>query len=91
MEQRLYRIVMERKVPPACNTACSARRRHDRSVPCQVTYITIAHRPTLRAYHDRLLAIGDGKHGFTLTDIENTDIKKKVAPQPPPRRPLVGA
>ena len=34
-----------------------------------VTYITIAHRPALKAYHERILEIGDGKQGFTLTDI----------------------
>eukprot|EP01046_Picozoa_sp_COSAG06_P027108 COSAG06_NODE_2372_length_6990_cov_6.727906_6_plen_96_part_00 len=27
----------------------------------QVTYITIAHRPALKAYHERMLSIGDGK------------------------------
>ena len=34
-----------------------------------VTYITIAHRPALKAYHERMLSIGDGQQGFTLTDI----------------------
>lgn len=34
-----------------------------------VTYITISHRPALMAFHDRMLAIGDGKQGWTLTDI----------------------
>ena len=32
-------------------------------------YITIAHRPALKAYHDRVLSIGDGKQGFTLEPI----------------------
>ena len=43
-----------------------------------VTYVTIAHRPTLRAYHDRMLAIGDGNNGYTLTHIDRTLIRKKV-------------
>ena len=29
----------------------------------------ISHRPALLAYHDTLLAIGDGKCGFTLSTI----------------------
>jgi ABC-type uncharacterized transport system fused permease/ATPase subunit len=35
-----------------------------------ITYVTISHRPALLAYHDQLLAIGDGKCGFTLSHIE---------------------
>jgi ABC-type uncharacterized transport system fused permease/ATPase subunit len=35
-----------------------------------VTYITISHRPALMAFHDRMLAIGDGKQGWRLTDID---------------------
>ena len=45
----------------------------------KITYITIAHRPALQAYHDRMLAIGDGQQGFTMTTIENEQIKEKVA------------
>ena len=44
----------------------------------EITYITIAHRPALQAYHDNMLAIGDGKQGFRMTKIENTAIKEKV-------------
>lgn len=36
----------------------------------EITYVTISHRPALQAYHDQMLAIGDGKCGFTLTDID---------------------
>jgi hypothetical protein len=43
-----------------------------------ITYITIAHRPALQAYHRRMLSIGDGKCGFTMHEIENIDIKAKV-------------
>ena len=43
-----------------------------------ITYITIAHRPTLRAYHTRMLAIGDGKHGFTLSEIDTSLMASKV-------------
>jgi hypothetical protein len=32
----------------------------------KISYITIAHRPALRAYHDRILSIGDGKQGSLL-------------------------
>ena len=35
-------------------------------------------RPTLRAYHTRMLAIGDGKHGFTLSDIDTSLMASKV-------------
>eukprot|EP01051_Picozoa_sp_SAG22_P012762 SAG22_NODE_1357_length_4629_cov_10.880922_1_plen_744_part_10 len=44
----------------------------------KVTYVTIAHRPTLRAYHDRMLAIGDGSNGYTLTDIDRSLMTDKV-------------
>ena len=57
MEQRLYRIVAEKKI----------------------TYITIAHRPTLRAYHDRILAIGDGELGFTMEEIDKAQMAAKVS------------
>ena len=38
----------------------------------KITYITIAHRPVLRAYHDISLAIGDGKQGWKLEEIDRT-------------------
>eukprot|EP01052_Picozoa_sp_SAG31_P021293 SAG31_NODE_1639_length_7669_cov_13.434082_6_plen_143_part_00 len=44
----------------------------------EITYITIAHRPALQAYHDKMLAIGDGEQGFTITPIANSEIKEKV-------------
>ena len=37
-----------------------------------MTYITISHRPTLKAFHDRILTIGDGKAGFTLVPIDHS-------------------
>lgn len=37
-----------------------------------ITYVTISHRPALLAYHDTLLAIGDGKRGFMLSPIERS-------------------
>ena len=64
-----------------CSSAISAdmERRLYRIVnELNVTYITIAHRPTLRAYHTRMLAIGDGKHGFTLTEIDTSLMASKV-------------
>jgi hypothetical protein len=36
----------------------------------KITYITIAHRPVLRAYHDISLTIGDGKQGWKLEKID---------------------
>ena len=35
----------------------------------EITYITIAHRPALQAYHDNMLAIGDGKQGFQMQEL----------------------
>ena len=35
-----------------------------------ITYITISHRPALQAFHDRMLAIGDGKRGWKITKID---------------------
>ena len=43
-----------------------------------ITYITIAHRPALQAYHHRVLAIGDGECGFTLKTIDQAKISAKV-------------
>jgi hypothetical protein len=43
-----------------------------------VTYITIAHRPALRAYHDNMLAIGDGRQGFTLSKVDRTAASKRT-------------
>ena len=37
----------------------------------QVTYITISHRPTLKAFHNQILTIGDGKQGYTLEPIDH--------------------
>lgn len=48
----------------------------------RISYITIAHRPALQAYHKRMLAIGDGECGFTLSDIDrdpiSVDVRRKV-------------
>ena len=43
-----------------------------------ISYITIAHRPALQAYHHRVLAIGDGECGFTLKTIDQAKISAKV-------------
>lgn len=56
---------MERRLYRICNEA-------------KVTYITIAHRPALRAYHDMMLAIGDGKQGFTLSKVDRTEASKRT-------------
>lgn len=39
------------------------------------SYITISHRPTLREFHDRVLAL-DGESGWSMLDIQQ---KKKLA------------
>lgn len=55
-----------------CSSAISAemeRRLYRICAEHKITYITIAHRPALRAYHDRMLAIGDGKQGWSMTSI----------------------
>jgi ABC-type uncharacterized transport system fused permease/ATPase subunit len=38
----------------------------------KITFVTISHRLTLRERHDQVLAIGDGKQGFTLTKIDKS-------------------
>ena len=47
-----------------------------------ITYITISHRPALQAFHDRMLAIGDGKRGWKITTIDRDrhlrEFKKKL-------------
>ena len=44
-----------------------------------ITYITIAHRPVLRAYHDLSLAIGDGKQGWKLEKIDGAKERMRCA------------
>jgi ABC-type uncharacterized transport system fused permease/ATPase subunit len=44
----------------------------------KITYITIAHRPALRAYHDIMLSIGDGKQGFSLSSVNRTEAAKRT-------------
>jgi ABC-type uncharacterized transport system fused permease/ATPase subunit len=39
----------------------------------KITYITIAHRPALKSYHDKMLSIGDGYQGWKLEDIEQDE------------------
>ena len=56
---------MERRLYRICNEA-------------NVTYITIAHRPALRAYHDNMLAIGDGRQGFSLSKVDRTAASKRT-------------
>eukprot|EP01052_Picozoa_sp_SAG31_P011261 SAG31_NODE_634_length_13365_cov_182.161767_8_plen_319_part_00 len=56
-----------------CSSAISSemeRRLYKICKDNNITYITIAHRPSLRAYHDLMLAIGDGKQGFKLATIK---------------------
>eukprot|EP00040_Diaphanoeca_grandis_P021946 m.117418 g.117418 ORF g.117418 m.117418 type:complete len:1285 (-) comp28579_c0_seq1:26-3880(-) len=41
-----------------------------------ITYITISHRPVLRAFHDRLLTIGLGEHGYEMEDIDHSQLNE---------------
>ena len=44
----------------------------------EITYITIAHRPSLRAFHNRILSIGDGQQGYRLETLERAAIANTV-------------
>jgi ABC-type uncharacterized transport system fused permease/ATPase subunit len=58
-----------------CTSAVSSemeRRLYQICLENNITFVTISHRPALQAYHDQMLAIGDGKCGFTLTDIDRS-------------------
>lgn len=55
-----------------CTSAVSTimeRRLYDMVDRLNISFVTISHRPTLREFHDQVLAIGDGKQGFTLEKI----------------------
>lgn len=64
-----------------CSSAITAdmeRRLYRICLENEVTYVTIAHRPSLQAFHDKVLAIGDGKCGFTLSTLDNAAMKEHV-------------
>eukprot|EP01048_Picozoa_sp_COSAG05_P025599 COSAG05_NODE_6585_length_934_cov_0.814371_1_plen_197_part_10 len=64
-----------------CTSAVTAdmeRRLYRICVENAITYITIAHRPARRAYHKRMLSIGDGKQGYSITEIDTKEIEQKV-------------
>ena len=42
-----------------------------------VTYITIAHRPALRVWHKKMLAIGDGQQGWKVHPIDTKEHMQK--------------
>eukprot|EP01048_Picozoa_sp_COSAG05_P004912 COSAG05_NODE_279_length_12322_cov_79.874744_4_plen_194_part_00 len=65
--------VAVRRILDECTSAVSRemeQRLYDICTKLQITYVTISHRPALLAYHDQLLSIGDGKCGFTLSNID---------------------
>ena len=71
-----------------CTSAVSSRMEINLYDICErnnITYITISHRPALMAFHDRMLAIGDGKQGWKMTDIDRKQhlahFKKALAEQ----------
>eukprot|EP01052_Picozoa_sp_SAG31_P016798 SAG31_NODE_1126_length_9767_cov_5.580058_7_plen_526_part_00 len=51
-----------------------------------ITYITISHRLTLRERHDQVLAIGDGKQGFTLSQTPRAPRAQRSADDTPRTR-----
>lgn len=64
-----------------CSSAITAHMEQNLYKIClqaDITYVTIAHRPALQAFHDKVLAIGDGKCGFTLKELDNQKIKEQV-------------
>ena len=64
-----------------CTSAVTAemeRRLYHICQEAKITYITIAHRPALRVWHKRMLAIGDGAMGWKLTDIDQQEHYQKV-------------
>eukprot|EP01043_Picozoa_sp_COSAG02_P056223 COSAG02_NODE_6638_length_3445_cov_3.330135_2_plen_317_part_00 len=64
-----------------CSTAISSEMERQLYALCKergITFITIAHRPVLRAYHDVSLAIGDGNLGWTLDVIDKSGMQEKA-------------
>ena len=62
-----------------CTSAVSGQMEYQLYEICKelkVTYITISHRPTLKAFHNQILTIGDGKQGYTLEAIDHTSMDK---------------
>ena len=60
-----------------CTSAVSGAMERELYAICAemgVSFITISHRPALRAFHDRMLTIGDGKGGYTLEDIDHSQL-----------------
>lgn len=43
-----------------------------------ITYITISHRPVLRAYHERILTIGLGAQGYTIEEIDHSTLDEST-------------
>ena len=39
-----------------------------------ITYITISHRPVLKAYHQRILTIGVGEQGYVIEEIDHATL-----------------
>ena len=46
-----------------------------------ITFVTISHRLTLRERHQQVLAIGDGKQGFSLTQLDSSKLPAKLTPR----------
>lgn len=64
-----------------CTSGCSAAIENELyaiASELSISVITISHRPALLAYHDRMLAIGDGKQGWTLTDVDRSKYQLSV-------------
>eukprot|EP01051_Picozoa_sp_SAG22_P002810 SAG22_NODE_129_length_18679_cov_40.656028_9_plen_114_part_00 len=78
---RLFHHAPKYAVLDECTSAVSSemeRKMYQICLEHGITYVTISHRPALQAYHDQMLAIGDGKCGFTLTEIDRSVHAKKT-------------
>ena len=64
-----------------CTSAVSRQMEHTLYQICkelEITYITISHRPVLKAYHGMLLTIGEGDCGYTYVKIDQSKIDQKT-------------
>jgi ABC-type uncharacterized transport system fused permease/ATPase subunit len=60
-----------------CTSAVSGameRMLYDICRSMNITYITISHRPVLKAYHQRILTIGVGEQGYTIEEIDHATL-----------------
>lgn len=64
-----------------CTSAVSGAMEHRLYEVCNelgITYITISHRPVLKAFHKKLLTIGEGDCGYSLVPINHESLNVSV-------------